>query len=250
MKTIIKVSFITLALFVSSTSFAQLGEFDGSPNEDFMPPFEETPIAQPSEMKSSGRPYLGVALGKLSPAARSRYRMPFKHGGVLVTNVARNSPAKKAGLSTNDIIVRCNGKYVYQPKDFIQIIQKMSPGQKVQMDIYRYGKWMPIAAKLGKREAAKPKDPFSGRKDLQNVHEEDTEDSNASDAPKARRIIMKLVREIRSLRKEVNELKRQVRQLQKKTGIAHSDSSGSSGRRDDGARDSSPPTVPPPAPEN
>lgn len=211
-------------------------------------------VAQPTRERSAPRPWLGVSLAPLTPAARSRYRYPHQHGGVLVTGVERNSPAMRAGIAVNDIIVRCNEKYVYTPEDVIKVISSLRPGDRVKIDTYRQGSWKPVTVALGRRDR-----PDSGAHLQPFDRDDDREPQEDRSFPKGKRLIQRLVNEIRTLRREVDELKRQVRELQKKTGIKPSRRfSGRENRdsdfvdpfnRDDDYdhEDDSPPTVPPPA---
>jgi S1-C subfamily serine protease len=53
--------------------------------------------------------------------------------GALVRNVASGSPAAGAGIGTNDLITRFNGKRVSSPARLRQLILQVSPGQTVRV---------------------------------------------------------------------------------------------------------------------
>jgi hypothetical protein len=203
------------------------------------------------DAREDGKAWLGVSLGRLTPAKRKRYRFPYQYGGVLVTSVAQRSPAMRAGVKKNDVIMRIDGKYVYRPRDIIGIISSRQPGARIKLDIYRWGSWKPIKVTLGSSGRRRPElmSPFERRG---GGEAKPPRRRGMGRMGRGRRFMMKLIAEVRALRKEVETLKKQVRELQDKCGV-RSDDGGSAapGPGSEGSGSGSgEPSVPPPAPSH
>jgi serine protease Do len=76
--------------------------------------------------------------------------------GVQVKRVEENSPAAKAGLKENDVILEVNGKAVENIDQFIRSIAEGQPGTKVDLTIWRGGARQTLSATLDSR----PYNPF------------------------------------------------------------------------------------------
>jgi len=61
--------------------------------------------------------------------------------GVLVNNVIPNSPAQKSGIMKEDIITKINGQIIFTPQDLVDLISKRFPGETIQIEVYRNGKF-------------------------------------------------------------------------------------------------------------
>jgi hypothetical protein len=71
--------------------------------------------------------------------------------GTMIINVAKASPADKAGLERYDIIVRLDDHKVASPEDLIQRIRKRKPDDRVTLHVLRRGKEKTIEIALAKR---------------------------------------------------------------------------------------------------
>jgi len=60
--------------------------------------------------------------------------------GVFVVQVFEDLPAEKAGIKVGDIITKCNNIVLRTQLDLIAEIVKYNVGDKVELEIYRYGK--------------------------------------------------------------------------------------------------------------
>jgi serine protease Do len=78
--------------------------------------------------------------------------------GVIISIIMNGSPAEKAGLKVNDIILAVNGEKVQSYDAFRKEVALMSPGNKVRLDILRDGKPRTLTATLGDRRAALAKE--------------------------------------------------------------------------------------------
>ncbi len=82
------------------------------------------------------RPWLGVVLFTVDQSAALRYSLAVNQGA-LVTEVARNSPADKAGLEPGDVIVGFGNKEIANTQDLIQAIHDSQIGQEEEITFWR-----------------------------------------------------------------------------------------------------------------
>jgi Do/DeqQ family serine protease len=85
------------------------------------------------------RGWLGVYIRTLTPGLASTRNLRVTKG-VLIIKVLANTPAARAGLQENDVIVKVNNKPVETARALQRIIAKIKPGEKVTFSIYR-GRW-------------------------------------------------------------------------------------------------------------
>jgi serine peptidase DegS len=64
-------------------------------------------------------------------------QLGLPHGGVVVTNLYRNSPAVQAGLRVGDIITAIDGRRVHNAQDALVQIAGKKPGSSVQLHLLR-----------------------------------------------------------------------------------------------------------------
>ena len=96
------------------------------------------------------RGYLGIYLQQLDNEARESLK--FKGDGVLVDDVADDSPADEAGLEEGDIIVKFKDQAVKDVDALREMIGASPPGDKVALVVFREGKEIKLTAKLGEAE--------------------------------------------------------------------------------------------------
>lgn len=92
------------------------------------------------------RGFLGVVPGSLTPAQREKYGV--KSGGALIEGVSEGTPAAKAGLQVEDVIVKLNGDAIEDDVDFRNRIASVGPDETVQITVKRGGKDVNVRAKL------------------------------------------------------------------------------------------------------
>jgi C-terminal processing protease CtpA/Prc len=105
-------------------------------------------VGQPGS-DAGARPFLGVGV---EPAKENGE-------GVVVKEVAPESPAAKAGLKTGDFILKVNGKDVPDVTEFLRKVGTYKPGDKLSVQIQRDGLDKTITATLGQRLGAAPAPP-------------------------------------------------------------------------------------------
>jgi serine protease Do len=94
------------------------------------------------------RGFLGIELQTVDKEIAEGFNLS-KTEGVLITSVAKNSPAEKAGLQTGDIILELNGKPIKSRDTFRNQISMMDPGSEAKLKVHRKGKLINLNVKLG-----------------------------------------------------------------------------------------------------
>jgi serine protease Do len=69
--------------------------------------------------------------------------------GAIVADVTPDSPALQAGIKTGDTILELNGEPVADPRDLARKVAMISPGQAVELSVYRGGKRENVSVSLG-----------------------------------------------------------------------------------------------------
>lgn len=96
--------------------------------------------------ESSG--WLGVTIAEVTAEKARELRLPAERG-VLVTDVEENSPAAKAGLRANDVIIEYNGQRVEGTVQFRRMIRETPAGRTVQLTLWRDGRSQTVSVELG-----------------------------------------------------------------------------------------------------
>lgn len=105
------------------------------------------------QLRESGtvaRGFLGVDIQDLTPALAKAFGMENAKG-VLIPDVHKDSPAEKAGLKPNDVIVELEGKPVESAKTLQTRIAMIKPDTRVKIVVMRDGKRRTLTVKLAKR---------------------------------------------------------------------------------------------------
>jgi len=94
--------------------------------------------------------YLGVGVVDLTDE-RARVLKLKDDSGVEVKRVDDNSPASKAGLKENDVVLEVNGRGITDIEQFQNTVGEIQPGTKVNLTIWRDGAKKTFAATLAER---------------------------------------------------------------------------------------------------
>lgn len=97
------------------------------------------------------RGYLGVYIESVDPIKAKGVKLD-KPKGVMVINVIEGSAADKAGLKEGDVILSVNGQEVNQTNELQAKVGIYNPGDKVELEVWRYGKKIEVTATLQSRE--------------------------------------------------------------------------------------------------
>ncbi|WP_367067723.1 DegQ family serine endoprotease [Oryzisolibacter sp. LB2S] len=91
---------------------------------------------------------LGVAVQEVNQAFADSFKLP-RPEGALVAHVDEGGPADKAGLKVGDVILKINGQGIVASGDLPAFVGQQSPGEKVQLEVWRHGRSETLAATLG-----------------------------------------------------------------------------------------------------
>ncbi len=100
----------------------------------------------------NGGNFLGVRTEDLTRENMSRFGAGEMRGAV-VTEVVQGSPAERAGLRKDDVIVRFDNESVTSPRKLNRLIGESAPEATVRLTVKRGGGEQEISATLGKRES-------------------------------------------------------------------------------------------------
>jgi serine protease Do len=121
------------------------------------------------------RGFLGVGIQNLTPELARALKVPAQHGAV-VSQVTPNSPAAKAGLKQDDVIVSLNGRPIDSDTELSRRVSLDAPGSVDTLGLYRNGKEMKVDVKLGTRP------------DLEHLHERERMGQGPEDRSNKQRI--------------------------------------------------------------
>lgn len=93
------------------------------------------------------RGWLGVGIDPVTDEAAEKLKAR-KGAGVIVNSVFEGNPAHRAGLKVGDIILKIGGAEINSPNSLIRIVGTISPGQTINLDIFRDGEHKVIPVKL------------------------------------------------------------------------------------------------------
>ncbi|MCP8306724.1 MAG: trypsin-like peptidase domain-containing protein [archaeon] len=85
------------------------------------------------------RPWLGISGTSINPAISRRYSLPTD-SGVLIVQVAPESPSYEAGLRVGDILVKIGPYEIKNMTDLFAALSKLSIGEVVALSILRMGR--------------------------------------------------------------------------------------------------------------
>ena len=95
---------------------------------------------------------LGVAVQQIDQTLAESFGLQ-KAEGAVVSTVAPNSAAQKAGLQPGDVILKFNGKPIGSAGELSALVGQALPGEKATLEIWRKGEAKQINATLGAAEA-------------------------------------------------------------------------------------------------
>ena len=96
---------------------------------------------------------MGVSVGTVTPALQQLDHLT-PSSGALVESVQSGSPADKAGLQNNDVIVSFNGTAIQTADSLTAAIHPLKPGDHVSVGLYRGATKMTVSVTLGANPSA------------------------------------------------------------------------------------------------
>jgi Do/DeqQ family serine protease len=93
------------------------------------------------------RPWLGVYLKDADEKTAAFLELPIAEG-VVITEVAKDSPAENMGLKKYDVIREINGSKISKSSEVQGVVQKTKVGDAITVKVYREGKTLVLNGKL------------------------------------------------------------------------------------------------------
>jgi serine protease Do len=106
-----------------------------------------------SEFGRTRRGWLGVRIQTVSEEIAENLGLDSPRGA-LVTSVADDGPAKKAGIQKGDVVISFNNKDVSEMRKLPRIVAETEVGQSVPVEVWRKGKVKKLKVKVGELEVA------------------------------------------------------------------------------------------------
>ena len=100
---------------------------------------------------------LGVSVESVTRENMNNFNLRGEPRGVAVRDVLADSPAAKAGLQKNDVILRFDGEQVSSVQKLQRLINESAPEHSARLSISRNGSEQELSVTLGKRENFAPR---------------------------------------------------------------------------------------------
>lgn len=139
--------FVFFLLLMAGIAFAQQAAPPAAP-----PPMPDQPGEAPEAFSLfiGGGSFLGVYAEDVNKENMGRYGMREARG-VAITQVIKDSPAEKAGLRKDDVIVRFEDDSVTSVRKLNRLVSEVAPDQTVRLRVSRGGSEQDVAVTIGKR---------------------------------------------------------------------------------------------------
>jgi len=105
------------------------------------------------------RPFIGLRYVMLNKELKERYDLPVDYGALVIKDhmpgsqaVVKDSPADKAGIRENDIVLEINDEKLTEKKELADIIQLANVGDELEMSVMRKDKTMKVKTVLEERK--------------------------------------------------------------------------------------------------
>ncbi|HHC74973.1 MAG TPA: PDZ domain-containing protein [Thiothrix sp.] len=129
---------------------------DHSAGNHAIPQWQSIPEPTQTPSPQTQPAWLGVGLTTLPTALRAQLAqlIPDQYG-VLVNKVTAQSPAAKAGLQVNDIILSFNGTRIQSSNQLARLVQETPPNRTIDLDIVHKGQLVNRTVTLSTRPSQK-----------------------------------------------------------------------------------------------
>ncbi|HZN08166.1 MAG TPA: PDZ domain-containing protein [Pyrinomonadaceae bacterium] len=144
MKAKYSIGFLVALILTTGLALAQQPKTPPEPPE---PPDE--PFTNTFSLFTDGG-YLGVYAENINRENMARYHMSQPRG-VGITQVVQGSPAEKAGLRKDDVILRLDGENITSVRKLNRLVSEIAPDQSVRVTVSRNGAEQELTATVGKR---------------------------------------------------------------------------------------------------
>jgi alpha-beta hydrolase superfamily lysophospholipase len=97
------------------------------------------PVSPAAELQLKPAAYVGMAYRQLQEADRQALKSEARQG-LVVTKVLAGSPAEKAGLKPDDLIVKFDGNEIKDQPGFVTLLRSYHGGDRITVSLKRNGK--------------------------------------------------------------------------------------------------------------
>ena len=139
------------SLLISLFLTASLALAQQTPLAPVAPPAPGEPFGQSFSLLIDGGSFLGVYAEDINKENMGRYGLREARG-VGITSIVKDSPAEKAGLKKDDVILRFDGDSVTSSRKLSRLVSEVAPDQTVRLGISRSGSEQEVAVTIGKRK--------------------------------------------------------------------------------------------------
>lgn len=169
MKTLIATSLAALLCAATTAGFADESKKSDSDQGQSGKSSEQSKKSDNSGSEQShARAYMGLAVEKLPEHLATHLSKQLGGSqGLLVEDVADDSPADKAGIEPQDVVVSADGEKVSSPEQFVRMIRRDKPGREVSLEIIHKGESKKVKVTLGQRPAGMEGRRWSQRPDFE-----------------------------------------------------------------------------------
>lgn len=96
--------------------------------------------------------HLGIGVEPLPSVLTSHLPEVIGKGrGVLVSDVSKDSPAAKAGLQKNDVLIRYDDQDLYSPEQLVKRVRNDEIGKEIELEYVRAGKLNTVKVALAEK---------------------------------------------------------------------------------------------------
>jgi serine protease Do len=145
MKTKLVLSLLVIIILTTGIAGAQQGPAPPPPPEPNDDLFDNS-----FSFMVDGGSFLGVYAEDINKENMVRYNLNQVRG-VAVTRIVKDSPAEKAGLRKDDVILRIDGENVTSVRKLNRLVSEIAPDQTVRVSISRNGAEQELTATMGRR---------------------------------------------------------------------------------------------------
>ena len=97
--------------------------------------------------------FIGVRLEKITPTIKAQLGLRRIKGGALIASVLRGSPAEKAGMQVDDVILKVGPKKIRSDSHLVRVVSRIKPGNRVSFIIFRDRRKTTLKVKVGVRDS-------------------------------------------------------------------------------------------------